>query len=212
VANSPYSQPVGAPGSSTRGAAAAVLVLDANGKILLADAGARALWRMGEAELSGAPFSSLFAFEVTSQDPGWLESQWEVLVASTAAGPLRLEAQPGDGARMEVSVRLEKSTFAAAPGYLAFVQPVNTTAADKDLLTMLADHSPVGIFDLNFRAGTFDYSPAWKRQLGYARSRCHEAFPRNQGLFRRIPPASQEWPLRPAARNRTPGVRIGGRD
>ena len=166
--NTPHIQPVGAPGSGTRGAAAAVFVLDESGKILLADAGARFLWRAGETELNGAPFSSLFAFDVTSQDSGWLESQWEVLLAAATTSPLRLDAQPVDGTRLPVSVRLEKTVFAAAAGYLAFVQPVSTPAGDKDLITMLADHSPVGIFDLNFKAGTFDYSPAWKRQLGYA--------------------------------------------
>ncbi len=168
MANFPHIQPDGAPGSVTRGAATAILVLDASGRILLADAGARLLWQAGETTLNGAPFSSLFAFDVTSQDSGWLESQWEVLLAATAAGPLRLDAQTGDGVRREVSVRLEKAMFAAAAGYLAFVQPASTAPADRDLITMLAEHSPVGIFDLNFKAATFDYSPTWKKQLGYA--------------------------------------------
>jgi PAS domain S-box-containing protein len=167
VANPPQTLSVGATGVGARGAAGAVLVLDANGKILLADAGARALWRAGETELNGEHVTALFAFDVTSKESRWLESQWDVLLAAAAAGPLRLTAQPKDGARLEVSVRLEKAVFAAAPGCFAFVQPVSTPASGDDLITMLADRSPVGVFDLNFKAGAFYYSPAWKRQLGY---------------------------------------------
>ena len=37
-----------------------------------------------------------------------------------------------------------------------------------DLLSLLAERSPLGVFDLNFKAGIFYYSPAWKKQLGYA--------------------------------------------
>ena len=142
--------------------------MDGNGKILLANAAARALWKAGEAGLAGDHFSALFAFEVTSTDAHWLESQWEVLLAAAAAAPLRLTAQPKDGARLEVSVQLEKTVLATAPAFLAFVQPAEAPASGRDLLTMLADNSPVGVFDLNFKAGTFYFSPAWKKQLGYA--------------------------------------------
>ena len=145
-----------------------MLVVDGTGKILIADAGARALWRAGEAELIGEHFSALFAFEVTSKDSRWLESQWDVLLAAAAAAPLRLTAQPRDGARLDVFVRIEKAVLASAPACLAFVQPVEVSASGRDLLTTLADNSPVGVFDLNFNAGTFYYSPAWKKQLGYA--------------------------------------------
>ena len=74
-----------------------MLVVDGSGKILLADAGARALWRAGESKLIGEHFSALFAFEVTSKDSRWLESQWDVLLAAAVAAPLRLTAQPKDG-------------------------------------------------------------------------------------------------------------------
>jgi PAS domain S-box-containing protein len=144
------------------------MVLDGNGRILLADRGARSLWRAGEAELTGEHFSSLFAFEVTSTDAGWLKSQWEVLLATATAAPLRLTAQLKDGAPQDVSVRLEPTTSASGPGYFAFVQPVMAADTGGDLLALLADRSPVGVFDLNFKTGTFYYSPAWKKQLGYA--------------------------------------------
>ena len=145
-----------------------MLVVDGSGKILLADAGARALWRAGESELIGEHFSALFAFEVTSKDSRWLESQWDVLLAAAVAAPLRLTAQPKDGARLDVFVRIEKAVLSSAPACLAFVQPAEVSASGRDLITMLADNSPVGVFDLNFKAGTFYYSPAWKKQLGYA--------------------------------------------
>jgi two-component system, cell cycle sensor histidine kinase and response regulator CckA len=153
-----------------------LLVLDGHGRILLADRGARSLWRAGEAELTGEPFSSLFAFEVTSTDAHWLESQWDVLLATATAAPLRLTAQPKDGARLEVSVRLEPATSVSGPGYLAFVQPVAAAATGSDLLTLLADRSPAGVFDLNFRTDTFYYSSAWKRQLGYAEHELKSSF------------------------------------
>jgi len=38
-------------------------------------------------------------------------------------------------------------------------------ASGDDLITVLAERSPVGVFDLNFKAGVFYYSTAWKKQL-----------------------------------------------
>ncbi|HUL54056.1 MAG TPA: PAS domain-containing protein [Opitutaceae bacterium] len=135
----------------------------------MADTAARALWRAGESELIGEHFSALFAFEVTTRDTRWLEAQWDVLLAAASSAPLRLTAQPKDGARVEVSVHLEKAPSAAGTGCLAFVLPAGAPrVSDSDLLAVLADRSPVGIFDLNFKVGTFYYSPVWKRQLGYA--------------------------------------------
>ena len=167
MANPPQTQFVGATAVDARSAAAAILVLDESGRILLADAGARALWRAGETGLNGEHFPALFALDAFSQDLRSLDSQWKALLSAAAVGPLCLTAQPRDGTRREVSVRLEKATFSSASGCIAFVQTVDAPAGE-DLLTMLADRSPVGVFDLNFKAGTFYYSPAWKRQLGYA--------------------------------------------
>jgi PAS domain S-box-containing protein len=183
VPNSQQIQSVGEPGVGAGGTVAAVLVLDASGKILLADAGARSLWRAGETGLNSEHFCTLFAFDVTSNDAHWLESQWDVLLAASAAGPLRLTAQPKDGARLEVFVRLEKTVVATAPGYIAFVQPVSPPASGDDLITMLAERSPVGVFDLNFKAGVFYYSTAWKKQLGYADHELSATFETWRGLL-----------------------------
>jgi len=176
VGNSSQIQTTGVTGSNTRGSAGALLVLDGNGKILLVDSAARALWRAGETELIGDHFSALFAFEVTTKDSRWLEAQWDVLLAAGAAAPLRLVAQPKDGARIEVSVRLEKTASAAGPGCFAFVSPAAPADTGADLLSVLAERSPVGVFDLNFKAGCYYYSPAWKKQLGYAEHELDASF------------------------------------
>ena len=135
----------------------------------MADAAARALWRAGDSELIGEHFSTLFAFEITTKDSGWLEAQWDVLLTAAAGAPLKLIAQPKDGACLGVSVRLEKTTSASGPGCLAYVAPdAAPGATGVDLLSLLAERSPLGVFDLNFKAGIFFYSAAWKKQLGYA--------------------------------------------
>jgi len=166
----------GATGTSARGPAAARLVLDAAGGILVADAAACALWRAGGRELVGAHFSTLFAFEVTSEEPGWREAQWEVLLGAAAGGPFRLVAEPQDGARRDVEVRLEQATGAAGPVWLASVRPLAAPGADADLLAFLGGRSPAGFFDLNFKDGAYFYSPAWKRQLGFAEAELADTF------------------------------------
>jgi two-component system, cell cycle sensor histidine kinase and response regulator CckA len=169
VSNSPQMQSSTATGMNARGAGGALLVLDGNGKILLADAGARALWKAGGTEMIGEHFSTLFAFEVTSRDSRWLEAQWDVLLAAAETAPLRLVAQPKDGPRINVAVRLERATSATGPACVAQVEPETPAGGGApDPLSLLAERSPVGIFDLNFKAGTFYFSPAWARQLGYA--------------------------------------------
>ena len=177
MGNPSQSQTAGATATNARSGGAALLVLDGTGKILLADAAARALWRAGGAELIGEHFSALFAFEVTSKDSRWLEAQWDVLVSAAVTAPLRLVAQPKDGPRLAVSVRLEAATGASGPVCFAFVQvegAPGATAADP--LALLAERSPVGVFDLNFKAGTCYYSPAWAKQLGYAEQELSPTF------------------------------------
>ncbi len=173
---SPF-QSLGLSGANARGGGVAFLMLDAAGRILVADAAAREFWRAGATELVGDHFTSLFVFEVTSRDSSWLESQWDVMVAAAATAPLRLVAQPKDGPRANVSVRVEASTSAAGQVYLAFVTPEAAPGGTGvDLLALLADRSPVGLFDLNFKAGTFHYSPAWKKQLGYGENELQPTF------------------------------------
>jgi len=160
------------------GAAApsAVLVLDGEGRIQAASAGAGSLWQAKPAELVGELFPTLFAFEVTSRGPGWIQSQWEVLLAAAVDTPLRLQLQPRESAPFDCEIRLEQVSSDPA-GFFAFAcrpvaPPVVTAPPPADtaesLVNLLNERSPLGFFDLNFTAGTVFYSAAWKKLLGYA--------------------------------------------
>jgi len=160
-----------------------VLVLDAAGRVTAANATARALWQTGENELLGDALAALFAFEVTSNDPEFLDAQWEVLLASALDCTTPLSAQPREGAPREVRVRLEKILgpvpalgAVAGLGYIAVVQPPAPPAAavapggDEAAagFKLLADKGAAGFFDLDLKAGRVRFSPAWKKILGYA--------------------------------------------
>ena len=160
-------------------AAPAVLVLDAAGLITAASASARTLWQTGDAELVGEHFASLFAFEVVSSSPDWLEAQWDVLLAAASEQAIPLTAQPREDAPRPVKVRLEKA-LTNAGGYFAFVEipaPARATATPfpasagaalaSSGLALLAEKGAAGFFDLNFKEDRIHYSPAWKKLLGY---------------------------------------------
>jgi hypothetical protein len=141
-------------------APAAVLLLDATGRVTAANASARALWQTGEAELVGEAFAALFAFEIVSSDPEFLEAQWEALLISGLDKTAALTAQPREGAPREVRVRLEKN-LGSSPGYIAVIlpppAPVAAGAAGGDdrfaALSLLADKGSAGFFDLHLAAG-----------------------------------------------------------
>ncbi len=178
------SSPASASGPATApdsgGSACAVLVLDAAGRVTAANATARALWQTGPGELVGDAFAALFAFEVTSSDPEFLEAQWEVVLAGALDKSATLNAQPREGAPREVSVRLEKahapahaSGAADGPGYLATILPAATPApapvGDETAsgFKLLADKSAAGFFDLDLKLNRVRFSPAWKKIVGY---------------------------------------------
>ena len=154
-----------------------MLVLDKVGRITAANASAHALWQTGPNELVADAFAGLFAFEVTSTDPEFLEAQWEVLLASALDRTTALTAQPREQAPREVRLRIEK--LSGTEGYTAIVlppaapatPPAGTTATDDNAaLQLLAAHGTTGFFDLNLAAGKFQFSPAWKKLLGYTPS------------------------------------------
>ncbi len=192
--NDPVTSSPSPPGSSSaRGAAefCAVVVLDAAGKITAANASARRLWQTGETELVGEAFASLFAFEVVSTDPEFLEAQWDVVLASTLDRSSTLTAQPREGAPCEVRVRLEKP-LANAPGFIATIQPppaaapVAASATGDDLATglrLLADKSSAGFFDLQLKAGRVQFSSIWKKMLGYAAAELPDSLDTWHGLI-----------------------------
>ncbi len=151
----------------------AVLFVAASGHVVAANTTARSLWQTGDSELIGEHFAGLFAFEVTSKDPDFLESQWEVLVAACVPDPVTLQTQPREGAPLSVSVRLE-SAVCGQPGYIVVVTPVvgapapaAAAAVSDHGAALLAEYSAAGLFDLNFLEQHIHYAPAWKKILGY---------------------------------------------
>lgn len=151
-----------------------MLVLDAAGKITAANASARALWQTGADELVGEAFAGLFAFDVVSSDPEFLEAQWEGLVMTALDKDSTLSAQPREGAPRDVRVRLEK-VLGAPAGYIASVQAPLPAAAGPAAgddraaaFQLLADKGAAGLFDLQLGAGQVRFSPSWKKIVGYA--------------------------------------------
>jgi two-component system cell cycle sensor histidine kinase/response regulator CckA len=156
----------------------AVLVLDTNGRIQMASAAACSLWQATAAELVKDSFPNLFAFDVVSRDPDWLQSQWEVLLAAALTQPIMLQLQPKETAARDALVRVEKAgddpvtyfafvTLPAPAVPVAAATPPSAPAPDH-FLTQLNERSPLGFFDLNFLRNEVYYSPGWKRLLGYA--------------------------------------------
>jgi len=147
---------------------AAVLLLDAAGRVTAATAAARALWQADASGLVGASFPELFEFDVVSDDPDWAAAQWEIVVDTTLDRATTLLARPSSGAPRSVSVRLEKIL---ADTYLATIQPAAAAAAPDGeasaAFALLAAHGAVGFFDLDVRTGRVTCSPGWKRLLGY---------------------------------------------
>jgi PAS domain S-box-containing protein len=154
-----------------------VLVLDPAGRVTAANDTARRLWQAGNSELVGMAFAGLFAFEVVSSDPEFIEAQWEVLLASTLDRATQLTVQLHESAPRAMRVRLEKIS-GPAPGYIATVRPSRSQAApapvdtsrESAALQLLTDKGPAGCFELNFKTGEVRFSAAWRRLLGYAAS------------------------------------------
>ncbi|MBX7123202.1 MAG: PAS domain S-box protein [Opitutaceae bacterium] len=89
----------------------ALLWLDPEGRIRSANAAAAALWRTSRESLAGSLFVSVLAWEVTSTDPDWRHSQWEVLQSAARGGPVQVHAQPyGGGDAIPVSVALDEAS------------------------------------------------------------------------------------------------------
>ncbi|MSU48163.1 MAG: PAS domain-containing sensor histidine kinase [Opitutus sp.] len=154
----------------------AVLLLDAAGRVTAANTTAHSLWQTGTDGLVGKAFASLFIFEIVSSDPDFLEAQWDVVLASALDRAVTLGAQPPGGTPRDVSVRIEK-IGGTATGYFATVQPsvaAPTAMATPDHddaaagLQLLAEKSAAGFFDLNLKSGRVQFSPVWKKMLGYA--------------------------------------------
>jgi two-component system cell cycle sensor histidine kinase/response regulator CckA len=146
-------------------------MLDSTGRVIAANSSARILWQAGERELIGEHFASLIQFEVLSDEPDWLDAQWEVLLANTVDKSSLLTAQPREGAPREVLVRLEK-TIGPAAGYVATIQSPpravsNTEDEATSIFRLLAEKGALGLFDLQLKTQRVHFSSTWKKILGY---------------------------------------------
>jgi PAS domain S-box-containing protein len=176
----------------------ALLVLDATGTVRSANDAAGRLWQTAPGDLVGQLVVSLFAFEVTSSEPGWRESQWEVLIATSLGRPLRLQAQPFEPVpALDVRIELltahgpDSAYFARIESIVpASITPPTPVAIEPAVVAapstsvtalvtstapdpisgpaLLADVGPFGFFDLDLIHARVVTSPAWKRMLGYS--------------------------------------------
>ncbi|MBP7482892.1 MAG: PAS domain-containing protein [Lacunisphaera sp.] len=150
----------------------AVLVLDAAGVVLAANAAAHDFWGVAAPQLLGEAFVRLFQFEIISDEADWLEAQWAAVLATAENRTAAFTAKTHAGVARDALLRLEK-----IPGLddrlLATVQPPVAggpapTAPAHDGLQLLITQSGIGYFDLDLTTGAARYSPAWKKMLGYA--------------------------------------------
>ncbi len=152
--------------------APAVLLLDGEGRILFANPpAAAALGRPGDS-LRGCLFVSLLSFEFSTEDPAMLAIQWEALRDAAAVRPqsirplsqsrqyhLRLDAGAGDDSSWLATLVILPETGTQAP-----FPPSHPL---QDALSLLANRSSVGFFDLRLDTGELVTSTGWKRMLGY---------------------------------------------
>ncbi len=192
-----YGSPVNSPDPTLPPTELALLVLDATGTVRAANEVAGRLWQTPAADLAGQPVVTLFALNANADSPGARQSQWETLIATALARPLRLLAQPFEPvAALAVTIELQAAHgpdsvyFAkvealrlpqAKPADLASAAAATeVTAAPATALLpsldttrathglgLLADRGPLGFFDLDLQTGHLVSSPAWKRMLGY---------------------------------------------
>lgn len=141
----------------------------------MVSASACTLWQATSAELVDDIFPNLFVFDVVSQESGWVQSQWEVILAAALREPVRLQLQPKETAALDVLVRIEKagdsplSYFAFINLPVSVVTPLSTPPFPPDnFLNQFTERSPLGFFDLNFVKNEVFYSATWKRLLGYS--------------------------------------------
>ena len=84
------------------------LALTEDGQIVSANAAAGHLWSRTPESLVGRPFVTLFSFEVVSDDPELLDSQWEVILSTAVEQrlPLTIQLHP-EAPPLDVRIELE---------------------------------------------------------------------------------------------------------
>ena len=190
VSDTPNPPPLTIPNVGLKAARAAVLLLDDSGKVVSANQEAKALWQTGAGELVGDFFPGLFALDIVSDEPEMLEAQWDILLGAMLDKRAILSVQPREGGPRPMAVRAEKA-IGSAGGYIVVIEtplesgPAPAASADDQsaALQLFAEKGPVGFFDLNLKARTVVYSPAWKRMLGYADSELPDTYEAWLGLL-----------------------------
>lgn len=118
------------PDPSLQSTELALLVLDASGTVRAANDFAGKLWQTQAADLAGQPLVSLFAFDVSAYSPGWRTAQWEMLIATALARPLRLLAQPFEPvSAVPVTIELQ-SAHGPDTVYFARIEALLPSTAD----------------------------------------------------------------------------------
>lgn len=144
-------------------------MLDLNGTVVACNESAAQLWGVAHGQLNGEAFVQLFEFDIVSDDPDWLEAQWQAVRDSTLDRPGQLQARLHDGSLRDVCVRLEPA-LGLADQLFATVQPVSQAASapsSHDAASLITADDGLAFFDLYPQSGPAEYSTAWKRTLGY---------------------------------------------
>jgi PAS domain S-box-containing protein len=165
----------------------AVLLLDADGRILSANASASRILGRPAAKLHGAPLAACLESEIRTEDPEMLAIQWEVLAEAAASRPQNV--RPRDNPRNH-HLRLDPSDHPAITWTATLVPiadpstsvPFSASHPLLESLLLVANRSSAGFFDLRLDTGEIVTSAAWKRTLGYAE---HE-FPDTLATWRRL--------------------------
>ncbi len=161
---------------------AAALVLDGTGHITAAGAAAHDFFGVAAPGLIGSPFVRFIQFEITSNEPDWIDAQWAALLATAENRHAAFTARLPDGITRDVLVCIEPATGLSDRLLATIVTvPAAATAAATDNagLALLTTSSSIGFFDLDLATGHVAYSPAWKKMLGYVDSELpdtHEAW------------------------------------
>ncbi|MBE34256.1 MAG: hypothetical protein CMI16_01630 [Opitutaceae bacterium] len=148
----------------------AVLILDEAGSVQAANRSACQLWKTEADSLNGEAFTSLFEFDIYSDDTDWLEAQWMAVHDSSLDRDSKMDAKTHGGITQKVVLRIEKASglenrlIATITPVQTFAETASATAGGMDIL---AAQGGLGFFDLNPQSGAAQYTPAWKKTLGY---------------------------------------------
>jgi len=148
----------------------AVLILNKVGVVQAANRSACQFWETEAESLNGEAFTSLFEFDIHSDDADWLEAQWMGVHNSSLDRDSQMDAKTHDGTTRKVILRIEKAS-GLENHLIATIMPVpvmlETAAAPSSGLDLLSDQGGLGFFDLNPQTGAAQYTAAWKITLGY---------------------------------------------